>query len=161
MSWADILILFVLGCFTVYGLLEGLTVQLAGLGGVVGGLALAILLLEPVSRFIRYRLGDLPGLTGIVFAGILFLVWLCANLWGLVRRERNRRRSDSWTEDIGGALVGLANGIMVIAVSIAAFGSQNVRFAQVLRASRLGSLTLALSERAWATLSHWIEVLTP
>lgn len=161
MSWADILILFVLGCFTVYGLLEGLTVQLAGLIGLVGGLVLAILLLEPASRLIRYRLGDLPGLDGVVFVGILFLVWLCANLWGLIRRERNRRREDSWAEDIGGALVGLANGILVVAVSIAAFGSHNSRFAQVLRASRLGNWTLSLTERAWAVLMHWIDMLTP
>jgi len=156
MSWADAFIVFVLCCFTAYGLFKGLTPQLAGLAGLFGGLALAILLLGPVVRLIRQRLGPIAGLEGMAFAGIFFLTWLVANLWGATKKARHLREGGSWAEDLGGALAGLANGLFVVAVFIAAFASQDMPLAQNLRASRIGSFVLVVAQRVFFLVSRWM-----
>ena len=153
MSWVDLSIVFILACFTIYGLLEGLICQLAGLAGLLAGLALAALGYRLVAALLMPWLGSGVAVEGIAFVGIFFGVWVMAHLWGLKSRAKVRSRG-SWGEDLGGALFGLISGAFIAILSIALLLFLDAPFIPDIAASRLGGYFLAVAQNVVARFAQ-------
>lgn len=151
MPWADLALLAVLAAFTLGGLLRGLIRQLASWLGLILGVILALFLAPWLARRIAPPHPPLY-LTLVVLALIAASVWTAASIWGRLYQKRVERQPRAGWDELGGALLGLASGVLVLLVVLPLLIRLDVALAEPLAASSLGAWLLGLAERLWTSL---------
>ncbi len=151
MPWVDLALLTVLAAFTLGGLLQGLVRQLAGWLGLILGLLLAALFAPWLARRIAPPQPPFY-VTLVLFALIVVAVWTAASIAGRILQQRAARQHREGWDEAGGALLGLASGILVLLVALPMLVRLDLALAEPLAASPLGARLLGLAERLWRYL---------
>jgi uncharacterized membrane protein required for colicin V production len=149
MPWLDLTLVIILLGFAAYGLSQGFIRQLTNLLGFFLGLGLAIALYAPLTARLAPIYGSEVTLGPILFVAILLGVWGSCSATGLLVWKRAQARGDTWGDDVGGALLGLASGVLALAVFLAGLSELDRSFARDVESSRIGSRLLHIT---WETL---------
>lgn len=158
MTWMDLAIVIILAAFTLNGLLKGMLRQLANLAGFWAGLILAALLYPLIAaRVARPTVGGIL-LAPMLFVVILLSVWILANLLAFSAQRRARGREDNWSDDLGGALLGFASGVLLLSVLAVAAVNWELPLAPQIKGSRLGRWLLLVAFYEARLLSRWIPL---
>ena len=148
MPWVDLALLAVLAAFTLGGLLQGLVRQLAGWFGLILGLILAVLFSPWLARRIAPPQPPFY-LTLVVFTLIVVGVWTVASILGRLHQQHAAQQPHDGWDEIGGALLGLASGVLVLLAALPMLIRLGVVSTEPLAASALGAWLLQLAERLW------------
>jgi membrane protein required for colicin V production len=148
MPWVDLALLAVLAAFALGGLVQGLVRQLAGWLGLILGLILAVLFAPWLARRIAPPQPPFY-LTLVVFALIVVGVWTVASILGRLHQQRAAQQARDGWDEIGGALLGLASGVLVLLVALPMLIRLGVISAEPLATSVLGAWLLRLAEQLW------------
>jgi membrane protein required for colicin V production len=112
----DIVVTVILLAFLACGLLRGLTREVTGLVGVVGGFALAHTFQHKVQPSLEPLFDD-PNIAAIMaFALILVCAMLLAALLGAALRKFMSITLTSWIDHLLGAMAGLAKGLLIMSL---------------------------------------------
>jgi uncharacterized membrane protein required for colicin V production len=132
MSWTDIVLLFILAGFVVNGVTQGMLRQLLASGGFIAGLALGAALYRPLAAYLP--VGGEP----LAFLIIMLGLWVLASLAGVLLHRRGKK-DEQWADDLGGALLGLATGVLLLGLLIAATTVLRVPAAEQAAMSTVGA----------------------
>jgi len=158
MPWLDVVLVIILMGFTAHGVSQGFIRQLTSLLGFFLGLALAIALYDPLTSRLAPIYGSEATLGPIVFVAVLLGVWGSCVASGLLAWKKAQAAGNTWADDLGGALLGLAIGALALAVFLAGFSGLDRSFAREVESSRLGSWLLSITWEAFRFLSSWLQL---
>ena len=127
MTWIDILILAVLAFFLLKGIFRGLLKEVCSLLGLVLGGVLAFVFHLPVAQVFQDRLG-LPAQLSIwgAYLGIFLLTILCFGVLGFVLHRFVKLIFLGGFNRLAGAVFGLAQGVVLLAMVMLALNSTMV-----------------------------------
>jgi membrane protein required for colicin V production len=158
MSWLDLVLVAVLAAFAANGVMQGFIRQIASLVGFLLGLSLASALYSPLAARFAPTVDSEITLGPLIFAGILLGVWGLVSLGGIVLRKRSRKKDSNWPDDLGGALLGLASGVVVLAMLLAGMAGLDRSFARQVEDSRLGARLLDVTWEIMRALPAWLSL---
>jgi uncharacterized membrane protein required for colicin V production len=118
MGWVDIGILAVLVGCCIFGYRRGLVHQIVELGGLVAGIVLALYLTGGLVANYAKPLAEHRVTYPVVFLGIIGVALLVSQVVGRITAEVMQVTFFGWFDQVGGALAGLAKGMLWISIWI-------------------------------------------
>lgn len=163
MNWTDGVLVLLLAAFVVHGVMIGLVRQLAGMAGLLLGLALALLLFRPLAfwlvRATRWRIN--PEATAFL---ILFLgIWVATNLAAFAYRPhpQGKDRDADWADALSGGAFGLLSGALMLSVLVAGTVWLEMPVGRALSVSPVGAWLLRVAAAVAQMLSRWLPLPWP
>jgi uncharacterized membrane protein required for colicin V production len=118
MGWIDIAIVAVLMGCAVFGYRRGLVQQVVELGGLVTGIVLALYLTGGLVSNYAKPLAEYDVTYPVVFLAIVGVTLLVSQVVGRITSEVMQVTLFGWFDQVGGALAGLAKGMLWISIWI-------------------------------------------
>lgn len=156
MSWLDGGLFVILVLFVIDGLTHGLVHQLISLVGIISGLILAWLFYRRLAAELAFAFGSLASLEPLTFALIFLCGWGVASLIGIVAGSRPRDEDRDWVNPLGGALLGFANGVLILATLATVVVQLDYALSRQIQASQIGSRLLRFAHYVNTFLSRYV-----
>jgi membrane protein required for colicin V production len=156
MEAIDLALLIILASFAANGLMQGMVRQLLAMVGFLLGFVLAMLFYPHLAAWLTRHFGWISAPQPVAFAIILLGIWILANISGFVLRKAVQPTERDWLDDMGGALLGLASGILLTALVIVGMAQLGADMARSIQASHVGSWLMSVAQFLLDQASLWL-----
>jgi len=157
----DLALLVILIGFAANGAVMGLVRQLAGIGGLVAGLAAATILYRTLGRLLS-RIGwHRPDPGVVAFLALFVGIWVLANLLAFRAKAHLKGRdaqdaNEGWPDAAAGAVFGVGSGILMLCILVSGVVWLGLPVAEALQRSNLGAWFLLISAHLSGALGPWL-----
>lgn len=145
MTPLDILMIAIVGYYTVMGIFRGITRELTSLVGVVVGFFVANWLYMTVASYMSKWISDAGYRNILSYLALFSAVYILFNIIGLIIKYLLKKIKLSWIERLVGAGIAVVKSVLMVSILLVVLVAFLMQGTPVIRDSKLSPQVLAVS----------------